>query len=228
MKTAAKKPPTKSPGIPLEIIVHPKLTYKQEVVISSKSPFLLMTGVAGTAKTYTAIAKALTWLRGKQVHKILIIRSAVAVRNIGFLPGDHDDKGGVYEAPYKPLFDSLVPKGGYKALNAAKLIDFELTSFLRGQTLEDTAIIVDEYQNMGAKELQTIVTRVGDGSRMILCGDTDQCDLPNWEANEHLRVIDVLKRMELFHVVEFETKDIVRSPFVKAYYETKALFSQSM
>lgn len=205
-----------------EIRLHPRLTNSQKEAILSKSPFLLLTGVAGTGKTYCAIARGLQLIRDGSVDKIIIVRSAVAVRSIGFLPGDDAEKADPYAAPYVDLIKDISPKTPYKMLEAKKVVEFHLTSFLRGMTYDDAVIIVDEFQNMSEHELQTVATRVGNNTQLIVCGDSDQTDLHGAEAQGHKHVINVFRHMPEFHTVTFGVNDIVRSPFVKSYYKTKA------
>jgi phosphate starvation-inducible PhoH-like protein len=160
-------------------------------------------------------------LERDKVEKIVIIRSAVEIRSIGFLPGDHSEKLDVYAAPYIHLINELSPKKNYRALVGAKEIEFHSTSFLRGMTFDYSYIIADEYQNMNKHELETIITRVGDGTQLVLCGDSDQTDLKYQEAVEHKEVIETLKLMPDFAHYEFTSDEIVRSEFVKRYYQAK-------
>lgn len=205
----------------LELQFHPNLTRKQKEVIQSKSDFILLKGCAGTGKTYSAMAKGLLLLRNNSVERIVIIRSAVAVRDIGFLPGYGDEKAEPYMAPYVDLMSQITPKTSFKALESRKQIEFSLTSFMRGITLDNACIIVDEYQNMNEAELETIVTRVGEGSKLILCGDTAQTDLTGHEARGHVEVLRTLESMGSFQVIEFTPDEVVRSAFVREYFEAK-------
>lgn len=205
----------------LTITLHENLSPKQRAVFRSKSPYILLKGPAGTSKTYNALARGLKLLSKGDVEKIIIIRSAVEIRKIGFLPGDQQEKLDAYAGPYIHLFNQLSPKKNYRALVADKKVEFHSTSYLRGMTFDNACIIVDEYQNMSEHELETIATRVGQDTHLILCGDTDQSDLPKWEQDGHQKVIDILEAMDEFDVIEFGIEDIKRGPFVKKYYETK-------
>lgn len=206
----------------LQVTLHPKLTDKQRDILKCRSNFVILKGPAGTSKTYIALARALRMLAKGEVERIVIIRSAVEARKIGFLPGDQQEKLDVYTAPYVHLFSELSPKRNFRAMIASKEVEFHSTSFLRGVTFDDACIVVDEYQNMNEHELETIVTRVGVGTHLILCGDSDQSDLIYNEADEHHRVLDTLERMPDFETYEFTVDEIVRSPFVKRYYQAKA------
>jgi phosphate starvation-inducible protein PhoH len=210
----------------LQVTLHPELTEKQRDILRNPTHFMILRGPAGTSKTYMAIARALKLLAKEAVEKIIIIRSAVETRRIGFLPGDQQEKLDVYTAPYVHLFNELSPKRNFRALLSSKEVEFHSTSYLRGVTFDDACIIVDEYQNMNKHELETIVTRVGVGTHLMLCGSSDQSDLQYAEASEHLEIIQTLECMEDFDTVDFTIDEIVRSAFVKRYYRAKALAHQ--
>lgn len=210
----------------LQVTLHPKLTDKQREILKCPADFMILRGPAGTTKSYIAIAKALRLLSQERVEKIVIVRSAVEARKIGFLPGDQQEKLDVYAAPYVHLFNELSPKRGYRAMIASKEVEFHSTSYLRGVTFDDACIIVDEYQNMNEHELETVVTRVGEGTRLFMCGDSDQTDLQHDEGTEHMRVIRTLEQMPEFSVFDFGVEDILRSPFVKRYYQVKEASQQ--
>ncbi len=205
----------------LTLALHPELTDKQRRILKTRAECLILKGPAGTSKTYIALARGLKLLQQNLISRIVIIRSAVEIRSIGFLPGNQQEKMDAYKAPYAGLVAQLSPKRNFNALVASKEIEFHPTSFLRGMTFDDAYIIVDEYQNMNAHELETIVTRVGDSTHIVLCGDTDQSDLVGTEAKEHQQIMDTLESMPEFLVVEFTEEDIVRSGFVKRYYLAK-------
>lgn len=204
------------------IILHDNLTLTQVEILRSKSDHLLISGPAGTAKTYTALARGLTALLNKEVERIIIIRSAVPTRDIGFLPGSTEDKIEAYASPYAPLVDQLSPRMKYREFLSKKLIEFVSTSFLRGVTFDNAYVLIDEYQNMSAHELETAMTRVGEGTQLVLVGDSDQSDLSGKEAEAHHEVIDVYTKMDSVDMFQFHVDDIVRSAFVREYYEAKA------
>ena len=205
----------------LTLTLHPELTDKQRDVLRNRTQFMILKGPAGTSKTYIALARGLKLLQQNLISRIVIIRSAVEIRSIGFLPGNQQEKLDAYKSPYINLVSQLSPKRNFNALVASKEIEFHSTSFLRGMTFDDAYIIVDEYQNMNAHELETVVTRVGDSTHLVLCGDTDQADLLGTEAKDHRRVMETLETMPDFYTVEFTVDDIVRSDFVKRYYMAK-------
>lgn len=205
----------------LLLTLHDPLTEKQKRVLKSKAEFMVLQGPAGTAKTYIALARGLMLLDKKKVDRIVIIRSPVEIRKIGFLPGDHAEKLDVYTEPYVHLIDQLSPKRNFRSFVGAGLIEFHSTSYLRGVTFDNSYVLCDEFQNLNEHEMDTVATRVGDGTHLVLCGDTPQSDLEHREAHEHEKILRVLTSMDEFDVVNFTVDDIVRSGFVKRYYRAK-------
>ena len=185
---------------------------------------LLLHGVAGTGKTYISLYLALNEILNKSRYKqIVIIRSVVPSRDMGFLPGTAKDKARVYEDPYKMICDDLFSRGdGYEILKTKRLVDFNTTSFLRGVTFNDAIIIVDECQNMIGQELDTVMTRVGNNCRIVFCGDFRQTDLAKHEEKRGLLTfMNILDKMSCFEKIEFGKEDIVRSALVKSYIISK-------
>jgi phosphate starvation-inducible PhoH-like protein len=178
---------------------------------------LVLTGYAGTGKTFIAIAFALQALLRNEIRHIHIVRSAVSSRDIGFLPGTEAQKLEVYEKAIRVNFNKLLKRDdAYECLKHAGVVSFGSTSFERGLTYEGTCIIVDEFQNCGKNEINTLVTRLGKGCRVILCGDTKQCDLRNAEGFNF--ILNTAKKIpDWFACHNFEIEDIVRSGFVKAW-----------
>lgn len=180
-------------------------------------------GSAGTGKTFTAMYMALHDVLSKDnpYDNLLIIRSTVPSRDIGFLPGDLDEKIEVYEEPYMSICDELFPhKKSYEYMKEKGLIHFCSTSFLRGTTFDNTVILVDETQNMSWIELYTILTRMGNNSKIMFCGDLKQNDLVknSRDVSGLKRFMDVIETMEnYFEIVEFLPDDIVRSGIVKEF-----------
>ncbi len=188
-------------------------------------------GAAGTGKTFIALYLALKDVMDEfsPYDKVYIVRSLVSTREIGFLPGTHEDKSELYQVPYKNMvkhmfempddtsFDML-----YDNLKHQETISFWSTSFLRGTTLDDAIIIVDECQNLNFHELDSIITRVGQDSKIVFCGDVNQSDLQR--TNERNGILDfqrILEEMEEFSMIEFGINDIVRSGLVKSYLISK-------
>jgi phosphate starvation-inducible protein PhoH len=186
---------------------------------------LILHGVAGTGKTFVACYLGFDDMAKKEYEKLVIIRSAVPTRDIGFLPGNEKEKASVYEEPYKDIAIDIFGRGdAYQILKTKNLVEFMTTSFIRGITLRNATIVIDECQNMSFHELDSIITRVGQNCRVILCGDFRQSDLKNSGMNEFLNVI---KRMQLFDFIEFGIEDIVRSDFVKSYIIAKTEIDES-
>ena len=185
----------------------------------------VLSGSAGTGKTFLAFYKAFQELLNSEVdyNRIVIVRSAVATRDIGHLPGDIEEKQAIYEAPYKGVCSELFDHGGaYEIFKDQGVVEFMLTSFVRGITLDRTLIIVDEYQNMTAHELDSIMTRLGKDSKIIFAGDTKQTDFTKHSEKDSEEFIKVLRRIgKYFDFTEFQPKDIVRSELVKAYIMAK-------
>lgn len=187
---------------------------------------LVLHGYAGTGKTYISLYLALNEILNgsNQYNKVYIIRSVVSSRDIGFLPGGPKEKASVYEEPYMEICDDLFGRGdGYNILKMKNIIEFTTTSFLRGRTFKDAVVIIDEAANMSFHELDTIMTRMGDNTRVIFSGDFRQTDLNKGkEKSGLLPFMDILRRMHThFTYVEFEKEDIVRSGLVRDYIITK-------
>jgi phosphate starvation-inducible protein PhoH and related proteins len=186
---------------------------------------LMLHGYAGTGKTFISLFLALAAVEDNLASSITIIRSVVPSRDMGFLPGNDKDKAKVYEAPYIDICNKLFKRSdAYEILKQKKLITFMTTSFIRGTTLDNTIIIVDECQNMNAQELHTIITRVGDKSRIVFAGDFRQNDL-NYKLSDQSGItqfMTILKKMKSFRTVEFLEDDIVRSGLVREYIIERA------
>lgn len=182
---------------------------------------LLLHGFAGTGKTFIALALALQ----EPDKNVVIVRSAVQTRDIGFQPGDANAKMKVYEAPYYDICSKLYGRGdAYDILKQKRKVSFMPTSFIRGLTLDDSVIIIDEAQNMSDMELHSVITRVGNNSRLIICGDVRQDDLTNprfKEVSGLSKIIKILKQMNAISCIEFVEKDIVRGEFIKDYIITR-------
>ena len=162
-------------------------------------------------------------------ERIYLVRSLVATREIGFLPGTHDDKADIYQIPYKNMVKYMfqMPSDAdfemlYGNLKSQETIKFWSTSFLRGTTLDNAIIIVDEFQNLNFHELDSIITRVGENTKICFCGDASQSDLQ--KTNERNGIVDfmtVLRKMPSFDIIEFGVEDIVRSGLCKEYIIAK-------
>lgn len=207
-----------------ETYKYPNNEQNSELDIIDKNFFLL--GCPGTGKTFMAFAKALEEvILNKTKEKIIIIRSVVETRPRGFLPGTEEDKEAPFELPYIGICDELLKYQwkNYERLKKAGLIEFESTSNLRGTTMHDSVIIVDECQNLNFHELDTVITRVGRNSRIIFCGDFAQTDLIlNKNDKSGLpEFLKIVKHMKCFETINFTAEDIVRSGLVKEYILAK-------
>ncbi len=209
------------------------LTDNQEKFFDSykKGQNLFAYGCAGTGKTFIALYLALKEVLDDRTpyDKIYIVRSLVSTREIGFLPGDHEDKAALYQIPYKNMVKYMfeMPTDSdfellYGNLKAQETISFWSTSFIRGTTLDNAIVIVDECQNLNFHELDSIITRIGDDSKICFCGDATQTDLTKtYEKNGILDFKKILHSMNEFDIVEFGLDDIVRSGLVKSYLFAK-------
>jgi phosphate starvation-inducible protein PhoH len=189
---------------------------------------LMLHGTAGTGKTYLALYLTLNELLNnkKQQEKIYIVRSVVPTRDIGFLPGDQKEKTRVYEAPYQAICNELFGRGdAYDILKQKNVIEFITTSFVRGITLNNCYILVDEFSNCNFHELDSIITRIGRNCRVIFCGDFRQSDLTrDQERNGVIKFMEIVKHLSGMYYVEFRREDIVRSKFVSDYIIEKERF----
>ena len=186
---------------------------------------MILHGVAGTGKTFISLYLALeATLSGRAPKPIVIIRSVVPTRDMGFLPGNTKEKSAIYEAPYSAICKELIidHPNAYEHLKGRGYIEFATTSFIRGLTFRNNTIIVDECQNLTFHELDSVITRMGEGSRVIFCGDFRQSDL--WREDERnglKKFMSIVTKMKSFSRIEFNKDDIVRSEVVKEYILAK-------
>ena len=209
------------------------LTPNQERLYKSyaEGKHMIAYGVAGTGKTYITLYNALKEVLNENTpyEKIYIVRSLVATREIGFLPGDHEDKSSLYQIPYKNMVKYMFEMASdadfemlYGNLKQQETISFWATSFLRGTTFDNSILIVDEFQNLNFHELDSIVTRVGQNSKIMFCGDARQSDLTKTnDRNGIMDFMNILRKMPSFDIIEFDVDDIVRSGLVKEYIIAK-------
>ena len=192
---------------------------------------LVAYGTAGTGKTFISLYNALADVLDESTpyERIYLVRSLVSTREIGFLPGDHEDKADIYQIPYKNMVKYMfqMPSDAdfemlYGNLKAQESIKFWSTSFIRGTTLDNAIVIVDEFQNLNFHELDSIITRVGENSRIIFCGDASQTDLVKTNDRNGIHdFLNILRKMPSFDIIEFGIDDIVRSGLVKEYIISK-------
>jgi predicted ribonuclease YlaK len=223
-----KKPIDSSYLLPVE-----PLTDNQKIMFEEygKGQNIYAYGCAGTGKTFVALYLALRDVLSEHTpyDKVYIVRSLVATREIGFLPGTHEDKASLYQIPYKNMVKYMfeMPDDNsfemlYENLKAQETVSFWSTSFLRGTTLDNSIVLIDECQNLNFHELDSIMTRCGQDTKIMFCGDARQSDLQ--KSNERTGIIDfqkILENMKEFSMVEYNIEDIVRSGLVKSYLISK-------
>jgi len=189
---------------------------------------LVTYGTAGTGKTFISLYNALADVLDETTpyERIYLVRSLVSTREIGFLPGDHEDKADIYQIPYKNMVKYMfqMPTDAdfemlYGNLKQQDTIKFWSTSFIRGTTIDQAIVLVDESQNLNFHELDSIITRVGEDAKIMFCGDASQTDLQ--KTNEKNGILDFMKIIEQmpeeFAMIEFDVNDIVRSGLVREY-----------
>ena len=192
---------------------------------------LVAYGTAGTGKTFISLYNALADVLDETTpyERIYLVRSLVSTREIGFLPGDHEDKADIYQIPYKNMVKYMfqMPTDAdfemlYGNLKAQETIKFWSTSFIRGTTLDNAIVIVDEFQNLNFHELDSIITRIGENSRIIFSGDASQSDLVKTNDRNGIHdFLNILRKMPSFDIIEYGIDDIVRSGLVKEYIISK-------
>ena len=197
----------------------------------SEGKNLLLHGAAGTGKTFIMLYLALQEVLDENTpyDKIYIVRSLVPTREIGFLPGDHEDKSALYQIPYKNMVRYMfsMPDDNsfemlYDNLRAQETISFWSTSFIRGVTLDNAIVLVDEFSNLNFHELDSMITRIGEDSKVMFCGDITQSDLTRENDKSGINdFIRILEEMKEFACIEFDINDIVRSGLVKSYLLSK-------
>jgi len=192
----------------------------------NKDKNLLFHGMAGTGKSFISIYLALEEIMDQHdpspYEKLIIVRSVVPTRDVGFLPGSVVEKAQEYEAPYESIAVELFGvHDAYKQLKNRELLQFKTTSFIRGITLNNSIILVDEIQNMDADELRSIITRTGDNCKIIFSGDFRQSDFRGRDKeykHDVVSFMEIIKTMPNdFDIIEFGIDDIVRSKLVKNF-----------
>ena len=205
------------------------LTNNQKEVFQAyaRGDSLVLSGSAGTGKTFMALSLALEDVLDKETpyDKVIVIRSIVPTREIGFLPGTEEEKKEAYTGPYQSICAELFEQGdAWNKLQAAGTVDFQSTSFIRGITFNNAIVVVDEMQNLNFHELDSVITRVGRNCKFVMCGDYYQSDFDKArEKNGIVQFLSIIEQLKRFTVVEFGWEDIVRSDFVRDYIMTKEM-----
>lgn len=204
--------------------IKPITITQSKVFEAYKTKNLLLHGYAGTGKSFISLYLALNDLFAEEskFKKIILIKSIVPVRDIGFLPGTAQEKTEIYEEPYRAMFQELFKRrDAYDYFKSRGIIEFVPTSFIRGLTLNNAIVILDEIQNCSWMELSSTITRLGINTKIIFCGDYRQSDLKFKEKDDKKAVhdfMDVLEAMpDDFKSIEFGVKDIIRSQLVKNF-----------
>ena len=212
-------------SLKLKNIVPKTINQEKAFNLYNKEYNLLLHGLAGTGKTYISLYLALSdIINGYTDHtNLTLVRSVVPTRDMGFLPGTEKEKSKVYEAPYMNICNDIFGRGdAYDILKGKNIIKFVTTSYIRGITLDDSIVLVDEAQNLNFHELDSIITRLGDNSRIMFCGDFRQSDLiRDDERKGLLTCMRILATIDEFKTIEFVEDDIVRSKLVKEYIISK-------
>lgn len=177
-------------------------------------------GPAGTGKTYISVAMAVKALKNKEVRKIIITRPAVeAGENLGFLPGDLKEKIDPYLRPIYDALDDMIPAEKLKQYLETRVIEIAPLAYMRGRTLHDAFILLDEAQNTTPMQIKMFLTRMGPNSKVIITGDQSQVDLPNRQKSGLSEALHILRNVSGIGSVELDARDVVRHRLVKAIIE---------
>ncbi|GAB3545656.1 PhoH family protein [Spirosoma fluminis] len=189
---------------------------KRLVEAAEKHDLVFAIGPAGTGKTYTAVAIAVRALKNKEVKKIIITRPAVeAGENLGFLPGDLKEKIDPYLRPIYDALDDMIPAEKLKSYEESRIIEIAPLAYMRGRTLNNAFILLDEAQNTTSMQMKMFLTRMGPTSKAIITGDRSQIDLPNKQKSGLIESIDILKNVKGIAFVELDGRDVVRHRLVR-------------
>lgn len=193
----------------------------------NKNDLTFALGPAGTGKTYIAIALAVKALKNREVRKIILSRPAVeAGEKLGFLPGDMKDKIDPYLQPLYDALEDMIPAVKLKEYMETKVIQIAPLAFMRGRTLNDAIIVLDEAQNTTTHQIKMFLTRLGMNAKMIITGDVTQIDLPRSTKSGLIQALNVLKSVDGIGKVEFGKKDIVRHALVQRIVEAYEHFDE--
>ena len=193
-------------------------THNQQKLLRDyeKNDLLFAIGPAGSGKTYVAIALAVRALKNKEVRKIILSRPAVeAGEKLGFLPGDMKEKIDPYLQPLYDALEDMIPQAKLQEYMEKGVIQIAPLAFMRGRTLSDAVVILDEAQNTTVPQIKMFLTRLGMGSKMIITGDLTQIDLPHSQRSGLIDACNVLREIQGISFIHFSEKDIVRHPLVE-------------
>ena len=219
--------PVAPPGLPDDdevlvygtrgVVVRAKTDNQKRLVeAAEKHDLVFAVGPAGTGKTYTAVAIAVRALKNKEVKKIIITRPAVeAGENLGFLPGDLKEKIDPYLRPIYDALDDMIPAEKLKFYEENRIIEIAPLAYMRGRTLNNAFILLDEAQNTTSMQMKMFLTRMGPTSKAIITGDRSQIDLPNRQKSGLVESVDILKNVKGIAFVELDGRDVVRHRLVR-------------
>jgi phosphate starvation-inducible PhoH-like protein len=183
---------------------------------SKKNDILFAIGPAGTGKTYTAVALAVVALKEREIKRIILTRPAVeAGENLGFLPGDLKEKIDPYLRPLYDALEDMIPNDKLKSMIESRTVEIAPLAFMRGRTLDNCYVILDEAQNSTDLQLKMFLTRMGPNAKLIITGDLTQIDLPKKQMSGLFRAMKILRNIEGISIVELDTQDVVRHKLVK-------------
>ena len=204
-------------------------TPNQQLLVKtiSESDLTFALGPAGTGKTYLAVAMAVRALKNREVRKIILSRPAVeAGEKLGFLPGDMKDKIDPYLQPLYDALEDMIPPMKLKEYMETNVIQIAPLAFMRGRTLNDAMVVLDEAQNTTTHQIKMFLTRLGMGSKMIVTGDVTQIDLPRTTSSGLIQALKILRNVKGIGKVEFEKADIVRHHLVQRIVEAYERFDK--
>lgn len=198
-------------------IIKPKTSNQKKLVVAvSKDDLVFALGPSGTGKTYISVALAVKALKNKEVKKIIITRPAVeAGENLGFLPGDLKEKIDPYLRPVYDALDDMIPFEKLKYYQDKRIIEIAPLGYMRGRTLNDAFILLDEAQNTNPMQIKMFLTRMGPNSKVIINGDLSQIDLPIHTRSGLNEAVKILKKVKGISFVNFTSKDVIRHKIVK-------------
>ena len=204
-------------------------TENQQILVKAfeENDLVFATGPAGTGKTFVAIALAVKALKNKEIRKIILSRPAVeAGEKLGFLPGEMKDKLDPYLQPLYDALQDMIPGAKLKEYMENNVIQIAPLAFMRGRTLNDAVIILDEAQNTTTHQIKMFLTRLGMNAKMIITGDVTQIDLPSTATSGLVQAMQILKGVKGIGKVEFDKKDIVRHKLVQRIVEAYDKFDE--
>ena len=206
------------------VAIKPTTINQQKLVYFVRNNDLVFAlGPAGTGKTYISVAMAVKALKNKQVRKIVITRPAVeAGENLGYLPGDLKEKIDPYLRPIYDALDDMIPPEKLKYYLENRIIEIAPLAYMRGRTLSNAFILLDEAQNTTPMQIKMFLTRMGPNSKVIITGDTTQVDLPKTQKSGLIEAIRILKDVEGIGFIELDSKDVIRHRIVKDIVEAYA------